>query len=115
MGLLRIEVAGLVCAPPNLITAKNEPLNSYEDFELSWDYDGVDYSGDNTTSITIQYSLDGGITWDNYTGGTFDFTETSASITIPSIFWEFIDFRLHLLNRNCSEYSNVITIEYVAA
>ena len=115
MGLLRIEVAGLVCEPPNLITAVNVPLNSYEDFELSWNYGGIDYSGDTTTSVTIQYSIDGGTTWTNYAGGVIMYPETTASINIPSITWEFIHFRLRLLNRNCSEYSNVIITEYGVA
>lgn len=115
MGLLRIEVAGLSCAPPNLITAKNEPLNSYEDFELSWDYGGIDYSGDTTTSITIQYSLDGGTSWNNYAGGIVMYPETTASINIPSIIWENIHFRIYVSNRSCYEYSNVIITEYVAA
>lgn len=115
MGLLRIEVDGFVCAPPNLVSATNNPSNSYENFDLDWNYGFTYYSSDSETSVSLQYSLDGGETWNNYMGDVFGLTDTSASITIPSITWEFIHFRLHLLNRSCSEYSNVIIIEYLAA
>lgn len=104
---LRLEVLALTCSDPILVSASNSTQN---DFSLSWDYNGADYSTVNPPSeLVINYSIDGGATFVQFVT-TYPYADTSATINIPSITWETIIFKVLIQTRTCYRYSNEITL-----
>ena len=104
---LKFKEFGKTCTPPILISATN---STEFDFNLVWSYDGSDYSlEDPPSELIIFYSIDGGVNFIPLVE-TYAYNQTSASINIPSIEWESIIFKVLIQTRDCSEYSNQITI-----
>ena len=49
---LKLRIVGITCTPPILESVTED---SAMVFRFVWNYDGVDYSSDNTTSAQVLY------------------------------------------------------------
>jgi hypothetical protein len=103
MPILNIRVEGITCTPPILVSVTHVFDKS---FDLVWDYDGVDYSSDPTTTISIYISNDD-IVYELFPP-IYDYPQTTATVDLKDKLWEIFYFKLKLVNRDCNEFSNTI-------
>ena len=109
MADLKLTFAVFACVPPVLDSVTHSSL---ENFALAWNYDGKNHAlYDDETTVQVEYSTDGGSIWNLYTTELFYFPVDNANITITGAMWEVIHFRLKLVNRKCTSYSNTIIID----
>lgn len=106
MPILKLRIAGLTCAPPILETV-NRIID--REFELTWNYDSIDYSGDTTTAVGVYVSNDD-ITYE-LVPGPVPYPGIQKNINLNDKDWEIFYFKVKLSNRTCSEFSNKITIQ----
>lgn len=110
MGNLKIKIAAktsIVCIAPileSVIRADDTLL-----FDLTWNYDGVDYSvEDPSTTISIYISNDN-IDYE-VLPFSFPYNVTDRTIDLSSKAWEVFYFKIRLVNESCDLYSNVINV-----
>ena len=101
---LKLRIAGITCTPPILESVTED---SAMVFRFVWNYDGVDYSSDNTTSAQVLYSINGGSTF-NAAAPALSYPNTETVIDLTEVPAEIFQFKIHLLNRTCDEDSNII-------
>lgn len=103
MPILNLRVEGITCTPPILVSVTHTVDKT---FDLVWSYDGVDYSYDPTTTISIYVSNDD-IVYELFPP-IYDYPETMANVDLIDRLWEIFYFKVKLVNRACSEFSNTI-------
>lgn len=107
MGKIKFKVEGVgdMCVPPVLTVTTIAPWT----YELTWNYNGVDYSvTDPTTRIYVQVSIGASGSFQNvidfpYTTQTYTYDDSVESNKI-------LYFRLLLINTKCEIYSNRVGI-----
>ena len=104
MPALKLKIAGIICTPPILESVIE---TSDKIFQVDWSYDGVDYTSDNTTSVQLYYSINGGTTF-NIAAPAVSYPGTEVTVDFTEIPSEVFHFKVKLVNRTCNEESNVI-------
>lgn len=101
---LKLKVAGITCTPP-ILDSVIETADKI--FQIDWSYDGVDYSSDNTTTVQLYYSINGGATF-NIGAPAVSYPETRVTVDFTEVPAEIFHFKVKLVNRSCNEESNTI-------
>lgn len=105
MAQLKMRVAAIVCTPPILESVTN--LGDKQ-FELVWNYNGVDYSSDPGVDVRIYISQDD-INYELVPGAII-YPQTSKIIDLQDHMWEFFYFKIRVFSFPCEVFSNVIMI-----
>ena len=100
----KLRIAGITCTPPILESVTED---SAMVFRFVWNYDGVDYAHDATTSVTVYYSINGGSTF-NAAAPALSYPTTEKVIDLTEVPAEIFQFKIRLLNRTCNKDSNII-------
>lgn len=110
IGNLKITVADFIpvtCTPPILESVVRQLDTAL--FDLVWNYDGVDYSVQDPTTIIRIYVSSGGVSYELHPG-VLPYTDTSETVDLTTKIWEIFYFKIRLTNASCDMYSNVINI-----
>lgn len=104
MPALKLKIAGITCTAPILVSVSEE---SPKVFLFVWNFDGVDYSYDNTTTVQVYYSINSGVSYQQGAPAIY-FPNTTTIIDMTEIPSEVFYFKVRLVNRSCNEDSNII-------
>lgn len=101
------ELEPAVCTPPILESAIRQ-LDTLL-FDLVWNYDGIDYSVQDPTTVIRIYISNNNINYESYPL-LYPYTTTSTTVDLTSKAWEVFYFKIRLVNEDCDLYSNVINV-----